>query len=113
MEELIKNHAISKQDILDVLQDYLEVENSIIQIITLTGYKNEYIAKKLKMPISTYYTKRRNKSFTAKEVLKIVNLIDAEELQNKEELRIIEKRINEEVISSEEFKKQLLLTVNR
>ena len=112
MNGLNKITNMPKPYLLEVLGDYLEVENNIGAIIESTGYKNEYIAKKLAMPISTYYTKRRTKSFTAKDVYKIVKMLeDTEEMYNAAELELMESRINGEVISGEEFIKRLNATM--
>ena len=108
MNGLSKTTDMPKQYLLEVLGDYLEVENNIGAIIASTGYKNEYIAKKLAMPISTYYTKRRTKSFTAKDIFKIVKMLeDTEDMYNAEELALIEarKNDNDEYISGDEFLK--------
>jgi len=104
MDGFSKTVDMPKPYLLEVLGDYLEVENNIGAIIASTGYKNEYIAKKLAMPISTYYTKRRKKTFTAKDVFKIVKMLeDTEEMYNAAELELMESRRNGEVISGEEF----------
>jgi predicted transcriptional regulator len=107
MNEILKVSAMPKPYLMEVLGDYLEVEKNIGAIIASTGYKNEHIAKKLNMPISTYYAKRRTKTFAAKDVFKIVKMLEDEEMNNSMELELAKSRKDDESISSEEFKKQL------
>ena len=101
MNEILKISA--KPYLMEVLGDYLEVEKNIGAIIALTGYKNEYIAKKLNMPISTYYSKRRAKTFAAKDVFKIVEMLEDDEMYNSTELELAQSRKNDEDMSFEDF----------
>jgi predicted transcriptional regulator len=107
MREVFKTAKMPKPYLLEVLGDYLEVEKNIGAIIDATGYKHEFIANKLDMPISTYYAKRRKTSFTAKDVFKIIKMLDDDEMYNKEKIELLESRKNDEVISSQEFKAKL------
>ena len=115
MDKLIGTSRMPKPIILEVLVDYMEVENSIQDIIRATGYRHEYIAEKLKLPISTYYSKRRKKTFAPKELFKIVKMMDDDEMNNAEELALIEARKNDkdEYISGEEFLKQFRETMKQ
>ena len=107
MNGISKITAMPKPYLLEVLGDYLEVEKNITEIIKSTGYKNEFIAQKLNMPISTYYTKRRTKSFAAREVLQIVKMMYDDETYNAAELELIQSRMNDEVMSGEDFMEKI------
>jgi predicted transcriptional regulator len=76
MTTAIKHPRMPKPYLLEVLGEYHEIEKNISDIIEASGYKTQYIAKKLRMPLSTFYFKRKTKSFTSKEVLQIVRLLD-------------------------------------
>jgi predicted transcriptional regulator len=110
MSALMNTAQVEKPYLLEVLNDYLEVEKNIEKIILSTGYRNEHIAKKLKLPMSTYYMKKKKKTFAAKEVYQIVNMLD-DEMYNAAELELIKSRKDDEVISSDEFIKQLTATM--
>ena len=107
MKELAKEIDLPKPYLMELLGDYMEVENNIDRIIAATGYKHEFIARKLKMPISTYYSKRRKKTFTTKDVFKIVKMLDEDEAYNAAEIELMDKRKDEETISGEAFLQQL------
>jgi len=96
-----------KPYLLGVLNDYFDVENNIDGIIQTSGYKNTHIAKKLNLPLSTYYMKKKSKSFTPKEVFQIVWMLeDDEELENEYLIDLAESRLDEETIPLDEiFKK--------
>jgi predicted transcriptional regulator len=73
------NKQLSKGDALHALHNYAEVVNNIPQLIKSSGYRVEYIADKLQIPRSTFYSKRRDKSFTFNDLLKIVTFINDDE----------------------------------
>ena len=110
MNELFEISKMPKNYLLEVTGDYMQVKNSISKIIDATGYKHDFIARKLDMPISTYYFKRRTKTFAENEVMKIIEMLE-DEKYNAEEWEIIQSRKDEETVSSAEFKKYLTATM--
>jgi len=101
-KEIIKHYRMSKPYLLEVLTEYNEIENNITSIISASGYKTQYIADKLKLPVSTFYFKRKTKSFTPKEVTQIIHLIDNDDndVIDKYELELAKSRENDETISA-------------
>ena len=96
--------GMPKPYLVDLLEEYIQVEKKIGDIIKSTGYKNDFIAKKLKLPISTYYTKKRTKSFTAKEVFQIVRMLDDDDADdNAALLELAKSRMDDDEISADEF----------
>jgi len=87
----------SKAHLLAVLQEYRKLEDEITNIIDETGYKSQFIAKRLKMPLSTFYFKRKTKSFTPTEVSQIVNMMaDDNDNDDTELLELAKSRRNNE-----------------
>jgi predicted transcriptional regulator len=70
------NSIVSKDYAKEIVSDYLKINNQVDSIIKQTGYKSKFIAKKLGLPESTFYQKKRNKSFTCTEVKQLVDLMD-------------------------------------
>ena len=94
-----------KPYLVDLLQEYFKVEKNIGEIIQSTGYRNNFIAKKLKLPMSTYYTKKRTKSFTANEVFQIVRLLEDDDYSNAYELELAKSRADDEDVSVDDYSK--------
>jgi len=109
MNTAIKYSRIPKPLLLEALTDYLKIEESIGDIIRSTGFKNQVIAQKLKLPISTFYQKKRTKTFTPREVIQIVRLLEDEEnhYENRELLEMAKSRRGGETTSAEEYLKYL------
>jgi hypothetical protein len=68
-----------------------------------------FIARKLGLPISTFYLKKRQNSFTLQELKVIVNLMDIDDDDDpvylEYESKIIDERKDAELMDYEEFKK--------
>jgi predicted transcriptional regulator len=67
---------LSKCYVKEVVGDYSEIMSQINEILGQTGYKGKFIAKKLGIPESTFYQKKRRKTFSLKEMQQIVELMD-------------------------------------
>jgi predicted transcriptional regulator len=80
METLEKKYrTASKPVLMSVLNEYNGIVENIAMIIKESGVKAKYIAKRLDIPESTFYHKKRNKTFSFPEVKKIVELLDDDE----------------------------------
>ena len=109
MNTALNYTRMPKPLLLEALDDYMEIEECISDIIRSTGYKNNFIAQKLKLPISTFYQKKRTKTFTSKEVIQIVRLLEDEEshYENSALLELAKSRRGGETTSAEEYIKYL------
>jgi predicted transcriptional regulator len=67
---------LSKSYVQGVFDDYQKIVSQINEIIGQTGSKEKVIAKKSGLPESTFYRKKRNKSFNLDEMKQIAALID-------------------------------------
>lgn len=75
---------INKSYAVEVLNDYAEIVEDIPQIIKDSGYKVEYVAKRLRIPRSSFYAKRKAKNFTLAEVREIINMMhESDEIEDK------------------------------
>ena len=63
----------------NIIDSYSVIANNIDGIIEETGYRSVFIAKKLRMPKTTFYHKKRTKTFTFEEVAQIVGMLDDDE----------------------------------
>ena len=98
---------IHKPVLQKIIGDYALITSNIGGIIKETGYKTNFIAKKLQLPRTTFYHKKRTKSFTLEEVTQIVGMLDDnEKLENEYLIKLAESRLGEETVPLEDiFKK--------
>jgi len=73
-----------------VIQEYQKLETEMVDAIEYSGINSKYFAKKIKIPLSDFYYKRRTKSFTSNEMIHIINVLiggdDDEDEDDEEEL---------------------------
>lgn len=62
---------------------YQSILFNIDKIIATSPYKASYIIEKLGMSSANYHKKKRDKSFSLTEMLKLTDLIDTEEMEDK------------------------------
>jgi hypothetical protein len=96
------NIFLSKNYISEVVEDYGEVIRQVDTIIRQTGYKSSFIAKKLGLPESTFYLKKRKKTFTFAEMKRLVELMDEDEddgdLEDRYLMNLYKGHENEEIV---------------
>jgi predicted transcriptional regulator len=91
---------LSKDYINETVNNYQKILCQVDEIIEQTGYKGKLIAKKMGIPESTFYQKKRKKSFTIKEIKQLVELMedDDDDFEDEYLLKICKERENDEVI---------------
>ncbi|MDR0724705.1 MAG: hypothetical protein LBF59_01670 [Prevotellaceae bacterium] len=94
------NILLSKAYINEIVRNYSKVVNSVDEIIAQTGYKEKLIAQKLGIPESSFYLKKRNRSFTLDEIIRLVDMMDEDDdvLEDKYLLKLCEESENDEII---------------
>ena len=62
--ETIDNHTVVEQ--------YINLLQNVDKLIKNTGLRTEFLAKKLELPLSTFYLKKKKREFSPIEMQKIV-----------------------------------------
>ena len=86
---------------------YKNLLSHIADIIEISGYRNDYIAKKLGLKPQNFSVKKQRASWTPDEVEKLLAVVDNEDVEDYlliEHMRSIK---DEETITLDEFKKQM------
>ena len=86
---------------------YKNLLSHIAEIIEISGYRNDYIAKKLGLKPQNFSVKKQRASWSPDEVEKLLAVVDNEDVEDYlliEHMRSIK---DEETITLDEFKKQM------
>ena len=103
MDTVTKIKGMQKPALQEVINSYSVIVNNIGGIIEETGYRATFIAKKLQMPKTTFYHKKRTKTFTFEEVSQIVGMLDEDEvMENRYLLELAKSRMMD--IADDEIK---------
>lgn len=93
---------------LTVFQEYNAIKGNISQIINLSGYKNDYVAKKIGITPQNFAVKKKRGNWTAEELEKIINVLTKpnEDAENALMLELMRSRKNDETVPLSELKKE-------
>lgn len=94
---------------LTVLKEYSAIKNNISTIINASGYKNDYVAKKIGLTPQNFAVKKQRGNWSVEELEKIIDVItkpneDAEEALM---LEIMRSRKDDETLTYDEYKAEI------
>ena len=67
---------------IDIVSNYKHLVMNINTLIDVSGYRNDYIAKKLGIPASSFSVKKNRGSFSVDDMEKIMQVIDNEDVED-------------------------------
>ncbi|TAM97857.1 MAG: hypothetical protein EPN39_10325 [Chitinophagaceae bacterium] len=92
---------------LEIIQDYKTLKGLLSGLIAKSGYRNDYIAKKIGMAPSYFATKKARGNWNEDEVEKILEVITNDDVEDAIMLEIMRSRKDEPNILLEEFEKRM------
>lgn len=92
---------------VDVIVAYEALVNNINELIDVSGYRNDYIAKKIGMTPLNFAMKKSRKSFKIEELKKIIQVIENEDTQDWLLLQQMRAFRDEETVTFEELEKEM------
>ena len=94
---------------LTVFQEYEAIKDNITRIISQSGYKNEYVAKKIGLTPQNFAVKKQRGSWSVNEIKKIVEVITEpnEDAMDALMMEIMRSRKNDETLTYEEYKAEI------
>lgn len=88
-----------------VISTYKRLLNNVADIIDISGYRNDYIAKKLGLKPQNFSVKKQRASWTPDELEKLLAIISNEDVEEYLMLEEMRSRKDDETITFEEYKK--------
>jgi hypothetical protein len=67
---------------IDIVSNYKNLVLNINTLIDVSGYRNDYIAKKLGIPVSSFSVKKSRGSFSVDDMEKIMQVIDNKDVED-------------------------------
>ncbi len=94
--------------ITELIQDYKVLCMHVTELIDRSGYKVDFVREKLKMSKPGFYTKRKKGNFAPEELLEIMKIIRADEVEDELFDSVVSKHLNDDVLSAKETRKLIL-----
>ena len=92
---------------LQIVTTYKRLLANVSDIIDVSGYRNDYIAKKLGIKPQSFSAKKKKATWTPDELEKLLTVIDNEDVENFLMLEQMRNMEEEETITAEQFKKEM------
>jgi hypothetical protein len=92
---------------ISAINNYKNIVLEIPKIIELSGYKNEYIARKMEMKPQFFSAKKQKNSFNVEQVEKLLSIIFNADVEDYLLLIELRSRKNDETVTLAEYKKEI------
>lgn len=93
---------------LTVFSEYNAIKNNIAELINVSGYKNEYVAKKIGLSSQNFAVKKKRGTWSSEELEKIVEVLinPNEDVEDLLMLEIMRSRKDDEIVPLSELKEE-------
>jgi hypothetical protein len=89
--------------ISEIVNNYDRLVMNIGQIIEVSGYRSDYLAKKLGLTNVNFSAKKNRKTFTIEEIKKIASIVDNEDVNDFLMMQEMEARKEDETLGHDEL----------
>jgi len=92
-----------------VFKEYNAIKENIATIINASGYKNDYVAKKIGLTPQNFAVKKKRSNWSAEELEKIIDVITKpnEDAEDALMLEIMRSRKDDETLTYDEYKAEI------
>lgn len=87
-----------------IVSSYKRLLNSVADIIDVSGYRNDYIAKKLGLKAQNFSVKKQRGSWSPDEIERLLKVVDNEDVENYLMLEHMRNATDDETISYDQYK---------
>jgi uncharacterized protein YjcR len=92
---------------VQIVSAYKRLLGSVADIIDVSGYRNDYIAKKLGLKPQNFSAKKQRGNWTPDELEQLLKVIENEDVENYLMLEQLRSLKEEETMTLAEFKKEM------
>jgi len=89
----------------EVIENYILLKKEIASLIKKSGYRNDFIANKIGMRSDYFAVKKQRGNWSEEEVLKIIGVIENEDVSNYFDSLLIKNCFPGNTIPSKDFEK--------
>ncbi|HTI08159.1 MAG TPA: hypothetical protein VL832_06370 [Puia sp.] len=93
--------------VYEIVSNYKTLVQSLGELIQVSGYRSDYIAKKIGMKPANFSQKKQKGNWSVDEVERLMEVIENEDTENYLLLQLMRAAKKDETVSYEEFKKEM------
>ncbi len=91
----------------DIVSNYRTLVQSMGELIQVSGYRSDFLAKKIGMKPANFSQKKQRGNWSVDEVEKLMQVIENEETENYLMLQLMRAAKNDETVTYAEFVKEM------
>lgn len=91
----------------EIVINYRTLIQNLGELIQVSGYRSDYLAKKIGMKPANFSQKKQKGNWSVDEVEKLMEVIENEDTENFLMLQLMRAAKNEETVSYEAFQKEM------
>ena|ERR1700722_12127395 len=93
--------------LLDIASNYRTLLQFLPELIDVGGYRNDYLSKKMGLTAATFSAKKQRGNWSTDDVVKLMTIIENEDVEDYLMLQLMRTTQAEESISADEFRKEI------
>jgi hypothetical protein len=93
--------------ITEIANNYKTLLDHLPQLIDVSGYRNDYLSKKMGISSATFSAKKQRGNWTTDDVVKLMAIIENDDVEDYLMLELMRNTKNDETISAAEFRKEI------
>ena len=90
-----------------IANSYKTLLHFLPELINVSGYRNDYLSKKMGLTAATFSAKKTRGSWSPDEVAQLMSFIENEDVEAYLMLQLMREVHNEETISANDFRKKI------
>ena len=93
--------------VTEIVNNYRILLEVLPQLIDVSGYRNDYLSKKMGLTPATFSAKKQRSNWSADDVLKLMSIIANDDVEDFLMLQLMRASKNDETITADEFRKEI------
>ena len=93
--------------VTDIAKNYKTLLHFLPALIEVSGYRNDYLSKKMGITPATFSAKKQRGNWSADDVVKLMSIIENEDVEDYLMLQLMRAAKSDETISTNEFRKEI------
>jgi hypothetical protein len=90
-----------------IIDNYKSLLQNLPELINVSGYRNDFISRKMGLSAATFSAKKKRGNWSADEVMQLIKIIKNEEVDDYLMLQLMRGNGKDETITADEFRKEV------
>lgn len=93
--------------LVEIANKYKNLLHFLPDLIEVSGYRNDYLSKKMGLTPATFSAKKQRGNWSVNEIIKLMSIIENEDVEDYLMLQLLREAKDDETVSTDEFRKEI------